>query len=257
MLMCELQGQTINKAAENRRLLPHLRGRTKAAIEFKHCNISAALVEIGIPHIAGYKPRRNFQRQALFTALEQQLNRLSGLDAAAISSVERPASCPEGLDYARVVASTPHLPHEPLEDSPRVAKRDYLAIEARNRALGLAGEHFVLAFEKWQLSTHGHHELARQVEHVSEIRGDGADYDILSYDPDGRVRYVEVKTTSYAAETPFYISANEVRFAEDNDDSYRLTRVFDFRRTPRLFMLEGAPTRHCTLDPANFRATLS
>ena len=39
--------------------------------------------------------------------------------------------------------------------------------------------------------------------HVSEIEGDGAGYDIKSYTPDGKVRYIEVKTTRGAIRTPF------------------------------------------------------
>lgn len=50
-------------------------------------------------------------------------------------------------------------------------KRDYLEREARNRSLGLAGELLVM---------------------------DGAGYDILSFDTDGRERFIEVKTRAAA-----------------------------------------------------------
>ena len=38
------------------------RHRNRASLEFKHCNISAVLVKLGYPCIAGYKPRGNFQQ---------------------------------------------------------------------------------------------------------------------------------------------------------------------------------------------------
>ena len=36
-------------------------GRTASAIEYKHQNISAALIGLGLPYIDGYKPASNFQ----------------------------------------------------------------------------------------------------------------------------------------------------------------------------------------------------
>lgn len=38
-----------------------LNGRSPGAIEFKHANISAILIEIGFPYLDGYKPRGNYQ----------------------------------------------------------------------------------------------------------------------------------------------------------------------------------------------------
>jgi hypothetical protein len=39
--------------------------------------------------------------------------------------------------------------------------------------------------------------------------GDGAGYDILSFDPSGKERLIEVKTTNGAAKTPFFLTRNE------------------------------------------------
>lgn len=62
MLEKELSGRPYNKAQHNRTLQAKLNGRTKAAIELKHQNISAALCDLGYMFIDGYKPRVNFQR---------------------------------------------------------------------------------------------------------------------------------------------------------------------------------------------------
>ena len=62
MLEAELAGQAYSKAAHRRALLPRLSPvRTASAVEFKHQNISAAMLELGLPYIRGYKPMRNYQ----------------------------------------------------------------------------------------------------------------------------------------------------------------------------------------------------
>lgn len=61
MLEAELRGEPCNKAEHNRHLQALLNERSGPAIEFKHANISAVLIELGIPYIAGYKPRGNYR----------------------------------------------------------------------------------------------------------------------------------------------------------------------------------------------------
>ena len=46
-------------------LKPLLQGRSDPSIERKHQNISAVLLEMGLPFIDGYKPLRNYQRPLL------------------------------------------------------------------------------------------------------------------------------------------------------------------------------------------------
>src|SRR5690606_23368079 len=59
MLALEQAGSPYNKAEHNR-ALQHLTGRSPGSIEFKHQNISAVLVRLGLPRIEGYKPMPNF-----------------------------------------------------------------------------------------------------------------------------------------------------------------------------------------------------
>jgi hypothetical protein len=61
MLEAELLGAPYKKSNHRKILAPQLVGRSDGSIEFKHQNISAVLVERGLPYIAGYKPRGNFQ----------------------------------------------------------------------------------------------------------------------------------------------------------------------------------------------------
>ena len=54
MLASELRGDEFNKAAHNKALRARLDGRTRGAVERKHQNISAVLIELGFPYINGY-----------------------------------------------------------------------------------------------------------------------------------------------------------------------------------------------------------
>ena len=261
MLMMELSGQAYNKSEHRRALHQLLPERSEGAIEFKHCNISAVMIELGFPHIPGYKQRVNFQRQALFEEVTRQIAARPQLEDAARKAVELPAELPliERFDDVRVEPPPLDLKvREPDTYRPSaLSQRDYLAREARNQSLGLAGEEFVVHFERWRLIQRGHERLANRIEHTSQARGDGAGYDVLSFEEDGRERFIEVKTTAYAKETPFFISDGELSFANSHELEFRLYRVFEFRRAPRLFELRGRPDCHCRLDPTTYRASFS
>lgn len=57
MLKHELLREPYNKKDHNRHLQELLNNRSAGAIEFKHCNISAVLLELGFVCIDGYKRR--------------------------------------------------------------------------------------------------------------------------------------------------------------------------------------------------------
>ena len=71
MLTLELAGQTYSKTKHRLELLQKLRDRSEPSIEFKHCNISAAMIDLGFPYIRGYKPRSNYQALLVTVAAEQ------------------------------------------------------------------------------------------------------------------------------------------------------------------------------------------
>ncbi len=78
-----------------------------------------------------------------------------------------------------------------------------MARDHRNRALGKAGEAFVLALEQQRLIASGLPDLAAQVRWVAQMDGDGAGYDIRSFSPTGTETLIEVKTTNGGSRTPF------------------------------------------------------
>jgi len=223
----------------------------------KHRNISAVLLELGCPHIIGYKPLANYQ-QRLFDTIEDRLQTNTVFDAAAIAAVEHPATAPALVDFSLVDEAPPisrRIAEAPADYMPRftAVKRDYLALEARNRSLGDAGERFVIDYEARRLHALGKRTLSKRVEQVSATRGDGLGFDVLSFEDSGKERWIEVKTTAFARETPFYVTRTELACSARNDN-FHLYRLFEFRKSPKLFQLPGLISKHCALDPVSFVA---
>ncbi|MDP5238936.1 DUF3883 domain-containing protein [Uliginosibacterium sp. 31-16] len=258
MLTLELSGQHYNKTAHRRALLKLLDGRSDAAVELKHQNVSAILLKLGCYYISGYKPRGNYQ-QALGTFVENWINEHPEFDRIALAAADQPAVVPSAVDFSRLIVDAPKLSlvveeaRKPYVVPVRAAiKRDYVAREARNSALGKAGELLALEYEEFRLRSAGQKHLAERIEHVSTTKGDGLGYDILSFEVSGKERFVEVKTTAFAKETPFFASRNEVAFAREMSGQFHLYRLFDFRKAPRLFSLQGDIGQYCRLDPVSY-----
>jgi hypothetical protein len=139
------------------------------------------------------------------------------------------------------------------EYSPRFY--DYAKKEAVNRKMGERGEEFALKVEKNRLQLLGREDLAKEVEWTSKVKGDGAGYDIRSFDHEReRELFIEVKTSNGGKYQPFYISENEVAFAKDYSEQYSLYRVFNFKRGPKLFMLPGDIRQNVQLVANTFKA---
>lgn len=257
MLASELAGTPYNKAAHRRALLPLLNSRSEQSIEFKHSNISAALLDAGFPCIIGYKRRSNYQALLAEVLAERMANALPLHDVAA-HDADSPMVVPEVEDILSILTSAPKIPREP----PRVAEApppirlttNYIEREARNRSLGSAGELFVLNYERARLIHIGKDALAARIEHTSQIRGDHEGYDILSFDQSGAERLIEVKTTKYGPETPFFVTRNEVATSERRSPLYHVYRLYAFRRLPKLYTLPGAISQTCALSASTFLA---
>jgi hypothetical protein len=266
MLEVELRGARYSKTAHRTALLSLLENRSAAAVERKHMNISAVLRDCGHPFIDGYKPYGNYQ-QLLAEVVADRL----ALDRPLLELVERevslPASAPAVGSLLDIWESPPES--EPLETTkvgePKAtpyrhsagSHRDYLALEASNRSLGLAGEALVMQFEAQRLRGEGAGRLADRIEHVSVARGDGLGFDILSFDADGRERLIEVKTTAFGRRTPFYITRSELECSKARPKEYHLYRLHSFRRSPGLFGLRGPVDDTCRLTANQFVARVA
>lgn len=256
MLKLELDGKPFNKSEENARLRAHLNGRSKGAVEFKHQNISAVLLENGWIYIDGYKPMKNVQGD-LRNEVEKHLRLDAGLDVLMRKSVNSTlgletfdTGLPEFVDPPELVLGT-------ADWTPRITgiTRDYVYRDARNRALGKAGERKVVEYEKRRLTLSGREDLARRVEHVAETQGDGLGYDVLSFETSALERFIEVKTTLYSIETPFFVSSNEVAASDFYGSQYQLHRLFSFAKKSGMYSLGGSIRDSCELAVDSYVAT--
>jgi len=91
------------------------------------------------------------------------------------------------------------------------------------------------------LQSAGRDDLAGKVEQVSETIGDGLGFDVLSFEE----KLIEVKTTVLGKFFPFYVTETEVRCSEAMAARFSLFRVFDFARSPRLYVLKGSLREVC------------
>ena len=288
MLSAQSAGQTFVKAQRARALDARI-GRGAKSIEFKHMNISAVLTELGMPIIRGYRPMTNYQR-AIFPALERYLD--AHPDAwdigLALAGDARPGMSDQGTtpfsspwngegDREAVEGASPPSPLGPLAPGsilpitvppplgpgrkPRpeglariVRKYDPAARDHRNRALGQLGEHHVFHHERAYLIAHDRPDLARKIEWTSQERGDGAGYDIRSFDPAGRERLIEVKATRGGPATDFFLTRTEREVATERPDAWRLYRLHDLGAAPGLFQLKPPLDAAVTLTPETWRA---
>src|SRR5207247_2008306 len=143
------------------------------SIEFKHQNISAVLVSLGLPYIEGYKPRGNFQgllALAVEAYLAGHMNYLEQLAASPTVSPDKPV-IPEG-DPKNIFVTPPDVIIAAEPTKPWLTRKptriDFAERDAANRELSRLGERFVLELERLRLRQAGRDDLAGKVEHVSE-----------------------------------------------------------------------------------------
>lgn len=256
MLLKESQGRYYNKTEHRRTLKPKLLDRTDSALEFKHRNISAVLVRMGLPYIEGYIPADNLQgplQDVVRAYVGENGDLIPALLKAAAQSVPNNArpdlkeeEAPRNVGW---VSSTPMQSGETA-----YSQVDYLLKEQENRMLGQLGEEAVVRYEKNRLAEKGRNDLADRIEWTAREKGDWAGYDIRSFDYTGDPLFIEVKTTKHAKDFPFFITANEVACSERHADAYCLYRVFSFRQSPKFYMRRGPVANSFSLHPRIFEA---
>lgn len=258
MLRFEAQQKPYNKAELNAELRRHLQGRSKASVELKHQNISAILHSVGFPFIPGYKPRGNSQ-----LLLRQEVQKFilgnSDLLAKLVDALEEVKTPTQQTFKAVLVDPPPMMNVMQLGNEAKNVrlprKVDFAARDENNRRLGRAGEQWAIEFEHQRLIDAGQPDLFSNLEWVSDKLGDGAGFDILSYNAPSQPRYIEVKTTNGSHASAFIISRNEVDFSKEVGDSFFLYRVFRFRESPALYMLHGDISTQLHLEPMDYRAS--
>jgi Domain of unknown function (DUF3883) len=253
MLAAELSGRPYVKSRHSAALMARI-GRTHRSVEFKHQNISAVMDELGMPWISGYKPKRNYQN-AIFDAIDRYLTKHhDARETASTSAIATPLPSAVFVE-APIPAVEKTLIPTGLQRL--IIKFDPVERDRRNRTLGKAGESFVLEVERKQLTEFGRSDLAKKIRWVAAEDGDGAGYDVLSFDRSGREKLIEVKTTNGSAKTPFFLTRNECSLAIERPTDWRIYRVHLFASAPRIFTIAPPLEKAVTLRPDTWRATFS
>lgn len=256
MLNKELRNNAYNKT-QHRNLLKEQLNRSDGSIEYKHQNISAVLMKLGLPFIRGYKPAWNYQLMLMEKVVAYLSTQKSFLEPLFLEFADRSTTVEETIqDFKNIVDEPPETKNQVAE--PQISyrrkpiKTNYILREQNNSALGENGERFVLNYEKWRLIQADKASLADQIEWISP-QDDGAGFDILSKNLDGTDRYIEVKTTKLGKYTPIFFSYNEYAFSKANASEYYLYRLYNFDTLPKMFSLAGDFDSFCTKEPIHFR----
>ena len=252
MLRAEIRREAYDKTRHRKTLMGQI-DRSNSSIEFKHHNISAILQELDLPWINGYKPRAHFQR-SIINAIDRYI--------CLHPAVLRPEALASGLaeQYQLFIEPPPRLGpkiERPEEIRRLVRKFDPAERDFLNRQLGNSGEELIFKFEQQRLRQMDRPDLARKVRWVSQEEGDGAGYDILSFDLGGGQRFLEVKTTVGSQTAPFYLTRNELSFSKERPEEFRICRLYDFSKAPRLFEIAPPIDKFVRLEPLLFQASFT
>ncbi|MFA6000281.1 MAG: DUF3883 domain-containing protein [Candidatus Paceibacterota bacterium] len=115
---------------------------------------------------------------------------------------------------------TPKIVKEKTGKRSNNKKIDYALRNKNNSIIGSRGEEIVLREEKGKLEKIGLKDLAQKVKRMS-VDDDTLGYDILSFDVDGKEKYIEVKTSSSSKDSMrFFVSLNEYSIGKDKENYF-------------------------------------
>jgi hypothetical protein len=122
---------------------------------------------------------------------------------------------------------------------------NFIENERENKRIGDLGELLVLEYEQERLKAIS---IVKEPKHISKTEGDGYGFDILSYNDKGEEIYIEVKTTTYGSNTPFFITANELKKSIKDSNKYFLYRLYEYNDetdTAKYFIRHGCLEELC------------
>lgn len=139
----------------------------------------------------------------------------------------------------------------------RSRETDYERLNRNKKDIGNRGENAVLNFEKKTLLNLGLTDLAEQVK-LSD--NDAVGYDIISYNPDGTEKHIEVKTNSGSSNKiiDFYLTNNEL-YKMENDPCYNLYYLFNIKKNPKLHIVNKQKLleqKSTLLQPVLYKVTI-
>jgi hypothetical protein len=142
----------------------------------------------------------------------------------------------------------------------RVPKKNYIIEHMDAMNLGKRGEEAVIILEKRRLQDNQRKDLSEKVVQIS-LTNDSAGYDILSFAPDGKEIYIEVKATSWRVSDPSVsLSIHELAFAKSHPN-YILAIVFEAdTQEPKIWYIKNPfdlPADHYSLIPSRYSLQLA
>lgn len=123
----------------------------------------------------------------------------------------------------------------------------------KNIEIGELGELFVIEQEKKRLISAGRSDLAQKITHISKEFGDSAGFDVLSYNINGDEKMIEVKTTEGNISDDFFLTENEYRSMNINDNYY-IYRVFNYSKEENTGQIKEI---HCLSDKNQLNINIS
>ena len=128
---------------------------------------------------------------------------------------------------------------------------DFEAKAKIQKDLGDAGEELVKLHEITELENRKMFSEAKRV-HIAKP---GEGFDVLSFDMDGREKYIEVKTTTGKDVTKFFLTRHELKFMRKNKGQYSLYRVYHYdeeNNSGEFFELSGDIEEQLLMDPTQY-----
>jgi len=242
------EGKPFTKSSIYRQVASKLDNRSAKAVEYKFQNIEKVLEENDLPRL-GMSTKSNYQRLLRPVVLDY-------LRVHPEIGSGTPNTTPPIKSWTAALVDPPKgRTKAPTKDRRSlIVKVEVARQDAENKKLGRCGEEWAMKIERQRLVEAGKAELARRVVWVAEVEGDGAGYDIRSFDENGTEIFIEVKTTNGGKGADFLITANELNTSDRVGKPFRLYRVFDFSRDPHVYVLEGPLSSKLLVTPRSFSA---
>lgn len=160
------------------------------------------------------------------------------------------------VDKKRVKSIQPRLKFvnfslKPVKKGVRFGGRyvDFIGLHKRRKRIGDLGEQLVLEHERNKFPS-----KKEEIVIVSNSKGDGEGFDILSFDEAGKEKYIEVKTTTSGQYQPFFITWTELERSRKEGDNYYLYRLYNLNETKMtadVTILRGDLSPYC-INPVQY-----
>lgn len=153
-----------------------------------------------------------------------------------------------------IVSDDSIVSYKQSKPSHKISEETFRIIQENREKIGLAGENWVVDYEKSELVNNGFNGLSKEVKRVSSTNI-AAGYDVLSYEFAGSEKFIEVKTTALS-KAEFFLSSNELEIAKEFKHRYWIYFVSEIFGTPKLHKIHNPSheiNKSLYLTPINFK----